>query len=451
MKKLYTSALAALCVIGASAEINGAQIRTDVVAKKNVSEQALQASRSMTNITLQKIAGDKVMSRAGEDETTEYSIEGIYSIGIGDYYYEGGAGSIEEVAEITREDNQITISSEYFMSDVIATYDEEGGTITFKNIPFGSVNLTTGGVAYVRFEPFYWDYDAEEIVAHSYTATFDATTGEITFPADHGFSWAAYEDSRYKMFQGYFDVFDVEGMAPYVEDNTDPNEGWTNIGNATFVDAWITPSYKFNDGTQVNPSDYPIEATLQQNDEIPTLYRLLNPYYDQNWPIVSMNQSNKTGYIVFDIADPDHVIVKAGYPAGFKNSNGEFYVYGILGWQIWTFGSSWDDSYLPELIAYMEEDDMPFDTYADGVVTVNMSVFDTSAKCENAYSWNNNPYVVSTITFPSDDTNGIIDIEANDNAPVEYFNLQGVRVDNPAAGQFVIKRQGSNVTKTILR
>ena len=75
MKKLYTSALAALCVLGASAEINGAQIRTDVVAKKNVSEQALQASRSMTNITLQKIAGDKVMSRAGEDETTEYSIE----------------------------------------------------------------------------------------------------------------------------------------------------------------------------------------------------------------------------------------------------------------------------------------------------------------------------------------------------------------------------------------
>lgn len=37
------------------------------------------------------------------------------------------------------------------------------------------------------------------------------------------------------------------------------------------------------------------------------------------------------------------------------------------------------------------------------------------------------------------------------NAPVEYFNLMGVRVDNPAAGQLIIKKQGENVTKEIVR
>lgn len=37
------------------------------------------------------------------------------------------------------------------------------------------------------------------------------------------------------------------------------------------------------------------------------------------------------------------------------------------------------------------------------------------------------------------------------NAPVEYFNLQGVRVANPEAGQLVIKRQGSTVTKIVVR
>jgi len=36
-------------------------------------------------------------------------------------------------------------------------------------------------------------------------------------------------------------------------------------------------------------------------------------------------------------------------------------------------------------------------------------------------------------------------------APVEYFNLQGVRVANPEAGQLVIKRQGSTVTKIVVR
>lgn len=37
------------------------------------------------------------------------------------------------------------------------------------------------------------------------------------------------------------------------------------------------------------------------------------------------------------------------------------------------------------------------------------------------------------------------------NAPVEYFNLQGQKVLNPAAGQLVIKKQGGKVTKMIAR
>ncbi len=38
----------------------------------------------------------------------------------------------------------------------------------------------------------------------------------------------------------------------------------------------------------------------------------------------------------------------------------------------------------------------------------------------------------------------------NENAPVEYFNLQGVRVANPENGLF-IRRQGNNVSKVIIR
>lgn len=46
---------------------------------------------------------------------------------------------------------------------------------------------------------------------------------------------------------------------------------------------------------------------------------------------------------------------------------------------------------------------------------------------------------------------GVDGIEADDvNAPVEYFNLQGVRVANPSAGLYIV-RQGSKVTKQIVR
>ncbi|MBD5334114.1 MAG: hypothetical protein HDR96_01760 [Bacteroides sp.] len=40
---------------------------------------------------------------------------------------------------------------------------------------------------------------------------------------------------------------------------------------------------------------------------------------------------------------------------------------------------------------------------------------------------------------------------ADENAPVEYYNIQGMRVNEPAAGQLVIRRQGSKVSKVIIR
>lgn len=46
---------------------------------------------------------------------------------------------------------------------------------------------------------------------------------------------------------------------------------------------------------------------------------------------------------------------------------------------------------------------------------------------------------------------GVDEIEAdNTDAPVEYFNLQGVRVENPSAGLY-IRRQGSSVEKVIVK
>lgn len=53
---------------------------------------------------------------------------------------------------------------------------------------------------------------------------------------------------------------------------------------------------------------------------------------------------------------------------------------------------------------------------------------------------------------PIHDAAGIEDItvDADDaNAPVEYFNLQGIRVENPAEGNVYIRRQGSSAVKVV--
>ena len=75
---------------------------------------------------------------------------------------------------------------------------------------------------------------------------------------------------------------------------------------------------------------------------------------------------------------------------------------------------------------------------------------------DKAYSWTVSGVSVAdkmvakiTINKLAGVDNVAIDNDAD--APVEFFNLQGVRVDNPEAGRLVIKRQGSKVTKMVVR
>ncbi len=68
------------------------------------------------------------------------------------------------------------------------------------------------------------------------------------------------------------------------------------------------------------------------------------------------------------------------------------------------------------------------------------------------YSNNGNEYSpqINSIEVSFSAEGGINEVmTVNPNAPVEYFNLQGVRVANPVAGQIVIRRQGNTATKVI--
>lgn len=69
-------------------------------------------------------------------------------------------------------------------------------------------------------------------------------------------------------------------------------------------------------------------------------------------------------------------------------------------------------------------------------------------KCNNGLA----TYLISEPGFVSDQ-NAVNDITADEdvNAPVRYFNLQGVEISEPAAGSVVIRRQGSTAEKLIVR
>mgnify|MGYP004447027109 CR=1 FL=1 len=59
--------------------------------------------------------------------------------------------------------------------------------------------------------------------------------------------------------------------------------------------------------------------------------------------------------------------------------------------------------------------------------------------------------IVATKTFNVLKPAGIDTVSADDNAAVEYFTLQGVKVTNPTPGTLVIRRQGTKVEKLLVK
>jgi hypothetical protein len=62
-------------------------------------------------------------------------------------------------------------------------------------------------------------------------------------------------------------------------------------------------------------------------------------------------------------------------------------------------------------------------------------------------------YEYTYIKKPTEVVSAVKDIvvaEEESEAPVEYYNLQGVRVANPQSGLY-IKRQGSKATKVLVK
>lgn len=89
---------------------------------------------------------------------------------------------------------------------------------------------------------------------------------------------------------------------------------------------------------------------------------------------------------------------------------------------------------------------------ADGSVTMvfPITASDITAINDKSEIIINTDSNILSVYIP-DEESGINAIEAADSdAPVEYFNLQGIRVENPENGIFV-RRQGSKVSKVVIR
>lgn len=173
-----------------------------------------------------------------------------------------------------------------------------------------------------------------------------------------------------------------------------------------------------------------------------------------------------------DESDPENIIIKgntAGSKFGFNIDNdlSEMNIWGSfvfksndLDWRINVGGGIWclstENLTLNAIIGRTYAVKSATSTKVYLQVTVTEWWIKESDEPETSASWtrmnddNGMFYINFEIPASSGSQTSLEEISSEQNAPVEYFNLQGIRVDNPENGLY-IRRQGSKIQKVVIR
>jgi len=214
----------------------------------------------------------------------------------------------------------------------------------------------------------------------------------------------------------------------------EPQEGWKQLGTGLFCDDLISViDEMFLDSWEVE---------IEESEAEPGMYRLVNPFGSGKCPYFDFKTFNAND-LVINATDPDHVWIPL-QSLGFSIASwGSFSLSCFNGLMVAS-----DVFTVEELIEF----DCLFGTVADGKITFpDDDSYRLQPSFENYLEGlpaDGNTHGKFCVTLP-EAYSGIADGIADENAPVEYYNIQGVRVNNPSNGIF-IRRQGSKVAKIAL-
>lgn len=333
---------------------------------------------------------------------------------------------------------------------VAGTVDFTTGLITLAaQTDLGTMKFNGIGECQVYLQHYIADSEGNLTYSNSPVFWLINADGTITSAANNDFYMGHIEG--HSPSSGWWVTGGARFKLTPIADNADE---WTTIGECSFIDeGFVSPyyneTYQFPQLTCNN---------FQQNKNNPKLFRLLNPYEGVNAAMsqklgkdIIMNESPFDGAIVLDATYPDCVQVPGefnGYYSEnfFYSSNNEY--------QEIKEGATPDDlkAFLPNFSYINPEANMaviyncvtkwgtePFDNYAN--LYASRGVVGEVPTC------------TFTILLPEgvsfEGGSAIEEINADANVAPVYYNLQGVRVDNPAKGLY-IRVQGKKATKVVL-
>lgn len=221
---------------------------------------------------------------------------------------------------------------------------------------------------------------------------------------------------------------------------------WTDLGTATWTDGLVATGFGLQDQAG-NPAAFEAEIMVQESASTPYVFRLVQPWYEftvfAEWEPSYKNLIIDESFIyegihVGQIEQQNIGIVDEEMGMTYIMSHSVNYNNGVLG-------------FIADDKINWKEVNISFDEKTrellipGGVKSVFFYWPDTDE--EHLYTMTRN--LDSFITIPENGGVSNIAVENNGGA-VEYYNLQGVRVENPSNGLY-IKREGGKATKVIIR
>ena len=440
MKKFYsTMALASLMVATASA------------ASPMVEMQKVQENMVQSVMKSEQVITGATPTRAGETRalSSVQDVCKVYNVSEQWWYPLNGDPRVTPSFVISQIDGNmvgISCNGAPFANPILATVDVANSTLTIKaddntnlysDAQYGSLNLELMEII----------FDEEGGGTPQATSSLTCeilADGRINFIS--GVLMWGWASGGYQFGVGNFLMEPLEYFSFNASD-------WREVGTAKYDDGLFNPALE----SPIEAVDVPVMASTTTQG----LYLLKNPYSQGVWPQVFDKVVD--GYILFNISNPDCVtvspLVGTGAMLDYGEAGGpqqleEFFFYNNEGLKLMN-GTSTETQ-----VEEVEEAMDPFnETIADYLssydaatrtVNIRNGMFGQSSDPLAGYVWkatDQNTGLMCTIVLPED--SGIEDIISNSNAPVKYFNLQGMEVANPEAGQIVIKKQGSKTFKVI--
>ncbi len=257
-------------------------------------------------------------------------IEGDYQFFLGDFFRnDDSLGMIVGPGSIKIDGKSALLEIDILNGkDILAYYNEESGSLIFTQKVLGEVMVDENSY-FCRFEPFVCD-EAGWAIPTNFFVSYDKTRESFVFPKEQGFVVAAYADAECTQYEGFLDMYIVSALIK----DTEAEGNWIDYDTATYVDGWILPSGEYD------PQYYPWSVSVQQNIDNPNLFRISHPYESEGCPIRDYVLGK--GYIVFDLSDPENVMVPTGHYCGMISGQNLIEVTNSLGYNWRMYGDDFE-------------------------------------------------------------------------------------------------------------